>query len=53
MVYNKADLLDAPLACQPNEIAVRAKTGQNIYELKERIGRLAALRRTPNIWWLI
>ncbi len=41
VVYNKADLLDAPLACQPNEIAVSAKTGQNIYELKERIGRLA------------
>ena len=38
VVYNKADLLDAPLACQPNEIAVSAKTGQNIYELKERIG---------------
>ena len=41
VVYNKADLLSAPLPCQPNEIAVSAKTGQNIYELKERIGRLA------------
>ena len=41
VVYNKADLLDAPLPCQPNEITVSAKTGQNIYELKERIGRLA------------
>ena len=41
VVYNKADLLEAPLVCQANEIAVSAKTGQNIYELKECIGRLA------------
>lgn len=41
VVYNKSDLLERPLDCQENEIAVSAKTGDQIYELKEKIGRLA------------
>ena len=41
IVYNKSDLLETPRNCGENEIAVSAKTGSQIYELKEMIGRLA------------
>lgn len=41
VVYNKSDLLETPRECKENEIAVSAKTGDQIYELKEMIGRLA------------
>ena len=39
VVYNKADL-GAHEAAEPFEIAVSAKTGEGIFELKERIARL-------------
>lgn len=39
-VFNKSDL--GPVSCSgPNEIAVSAKTGDHIFELKERIAALA------------
>ena len=41
IVYNKSDLLETPRNCGEHEIAVSAKTGSQIYELKEMIGRLA------------
>lgn len=41
IVYNKSDLLETSPVCKENEIAVSAKTGDQIYELKEMIGRLA------------
>ena len=41
IVYNKSDLLETPRNCGENEIAVSAKTGSQIYELKEMIGRRA------------
>jgi len=42
IVYNKSDLLrDAAAAEHQNEIYVSAKTGHNIWELKERIAKLA------------
>lgn len=40
-VYNKSDLLSAPLSLKEDEICVSAKDGVQIYELKERIGALA------------
>ena len=40
-VYNKSDLLSAPLSLKADEICVSAKDGVQIYELKERIGALA------------
>ena len=40
-VYNKSDLLSAPLSLKENEICVSARDGVQIYELKERIGALA------------
>lgn len=40
-VYNKSDLLAALPKAGEQEIYVSAKTGSNIYELKEMIGRLA------------
>ena len=39
-VYNKSDLLSAPLSLKADEICVSAKDGIQIYELKERIGAL-------------
>lgn len=47
VVYNKADLLDQPMPCQANEIAVSAKTGHNIHALKERIGSLVGKKENP------
>lgn len=41
-VYNKADIAEKRV-CQDNEIEVSALTGENIYELKERIAALAKL----------
>lgn len=40
-VYNKSDLLSAPIFLKKDEICVSAKDGVQIYELKERIGVLA------------
>lgn len=45
IVYNKSDLLETPYDCKSNEIAVSAKTGSHIYELKEMIGRLAGAQK--------
>ncbi|MCR5636001.1 MAG: [FeFe] hydrogenase H-cluster maturation GTPase HydF [Clostridiales bacterium] len=39
-VYNKCDLTKEPIVTNENEIAVSAKTGANINELKERIALL-------------
>lgn len=39
VVYNKSDL-NTPDMLSENEIAVSAETGENIYELKERIAKL-------------
>ena len=41
LVWNKADLLPEQPEPGPNEIYVSARTGQNIYELKEKIGALS------------
>ncbi|MCR4639912.1 [FeFe] hydrogenase H-cluster maturation GTPase HydF [Ruminococcus sp.] len=41
-VYNKSDIAQKRV-CQDNEIEVSALTGENIYELKERIAALAKL----------
>lgn len=41
-VYNKSDLCESLPALKKNEIAVSAKTGAGIRELKELIGALAA-----------
>ena len=41
-VYNKSDIA-AKRVCQDNEFEVSALTGENIYELKERIASLAKL----------
>jgi [FeFe] hydrogenase H-cluster maturation GTPase HydF len=41
-VYNKSDISEKRV-CQENEIEVSALTGNNIYELKERIAALAKL----------
>ena len=41
-VYNKSDIA-AKRVCQDNEFEVSALTGENIYELKERIAALAKL----------
>ncbi len=40
-VYNKSDLLSAPIPLKEDEICVSAKDGHQIHELKERIGALA------------
>lgn len=40
VVYNKSDLLDAIPGDTDNTIHVSALTGQNIYELKEKMARL-------------
>lgn len=40
IAYNKSDLTDTEV-CKENEILVSAKTGENIFELKELIGKLA------------
>lgn len=45
-VYNKSDLLSAPLSLKEDEICVSAKDGVQIYELKERIGALAKAAST-------
>lgn len=39
VVYNKSDM-NTPDMLSENEIAVSAETGENIYELKERIAKL-------------
>lgn len=41
VVYNKSDISNVP-AVEENEIAVSAVTGENIYELKEKIGSFAS-----------
>ncbi len=41
-VYNKSDIAEKRV-CQDNEFEVSALTGENIYELKERIAALAKL----------
>lgn len=41
IAHNKADLLEETPDCPDNEIYVSAKDKQNIYELKEMIGRLS------------
>lgn len=45
LVYNKSDLLsaDASLNLEENACLVSAETGNGIYELKEAIGKLAAV----------
>ena len=40
IAYNKSDLTAVDV-CKENEILVSAKTGENIFELKELIGKLA------------
>lgn len=40
IVYNKSDLRDKTQSASENAIYVSAKTGENIYELKELIGKL-------------
>lgn len=40
IVYNKCDLLPTFPKTEKGEIAVSAQSGQNIYELKEQIGKL-------------
>lgn len=40
IAYNKSDLTTIEV-CRENEILVSAKTGENIFELKELIGKLA------------
>ncbi len=41
IAYNKSDLCSVQSKGEENSIYVSAKTGENIYELKERIGKLA------------
>lgn len=41
VIYNKADLLESRAALPENGIYVSAVTGENIYQLKERIGALS------------
>ncbi len=41
IIKNKADLYEQAEEQEENSISVSAATGQNIYELKEKIGRLA------------
>lgn len=41
IAYNKVDLLDKAPADKENEIYISAKQNTNIYELKEKIGRMA------------
>ncbi len=43
IVYNKSDIVENKRVCHDNEIEVSAITGENIYELKERIAALAKL----------
>lgn len=43
IAYNKVDLLDSKELLKDNEIYISAKNGTNIYELKEKIGRLSVL----------
>ncbi len=39
IVYNKCDLLDTLPSASPESLCVSARTGQNIYELKEKIAQ--------------
>ncbi len=41
VVYNKADLLENSIELADNEILVSAKTGEGIFELKEKVGALS------------
>ena len=41
LVWNKSDLLESRPEPQEREIYVSALTGENIYELKEKIGALS------------
>lgn len=41
IVYNKADLLENSIELTDNEILVSAKTGEGIFELKEKVGALS------------
>lgn len=41
IVHNKLDIYENNTECPENEISVSAKTGENINELRELIGRLA------------
>lgn len=44
IVYNKSDLLDNIKSSKDNEIYISAKDKINIYELKEKIGKLSAVQ---------
>ena len=49
VVYNKADLLDQVPDETADSIYVSAKTGLNIHELKEKLGRLAGNRAEKHV----
>lgn len=51
IVLNKADL-GGFKAENDNEIAVSAKTGEHIFELKEKLAAIAAKGRTPKLFWV-
>lgn len=44
IAYNKSDLLDNIKSSKDNEIYISAKDKVNIYELKEKIGKLSAVQ---------
>ncbi|MDE6148627.1 MAG: [FeFe] hydrogenase H-cluster maturation GTPase HydF, partial [Ruminococcus sp.] len=44
IAYNKVDLIDVRMALNENEIYISAKDKVNIYELKEKIGKLSAIQ---------
>lgn len=44
IVYNKSDLLSNIPSCSENEIYVSAKENTNIYELKEKISKIAKIQ---------
>lgn len=46
VVYNKSDLLDGTVETAEGSIYVSSKTGENIYELKEKIGRVVSEAKT-------
>ncbi|MCD7741242.1 MAG: [FeFe] hydrogenase H-cluster maturation GTPase HydF [Ruminococcus sp.] len=43
IAYNKSDLIDSPSSTDESSICVSAKTGENIYELKEMIAAVLKL----------
>ena len=44
IAYNKSDLLDNIKSSKDNQIYISAKDKINIYELKEKIGKLSAVQ---------